>query len=283
MSVAQYTPRNEPNLHAMLWTGKEEDLAEMPGLKESDVSCWVEEDGTLCIHAVGEPDRVARPNQDYLVRGVTGYFFTVKKEKFEREYVPREVLERRPMWTAEQARNVLGEPVYHFERAWVEYDRAANLCERIIGHYETQLSIAALAFEQIRGENFTVPNDTREIIVTALNMAYYTLNTAQARAAIDDARQWLNSLPSHLPQPDWDRAPEWAKWWAVDANGWAAWFRAKPYCDKSEGACWCPQPVMVEGIHIIDSPEHDRQIELPIGVDWRTTLQRRPKHEVEGI
>lgn len=145
MPVAQYIPRNEPALHAMFWQGREEDLAEMPGLDNSDVSFWVE-DGLLYIHNLDEPEpnQIAHTNKHYVVRGVTGYFFVVEKETFERDYISMEVLQRQPMWTPEQARNVLGEPIYYFERAWVDYDRAANLCERIIGHYETRLTLAAL-------------------------------------------------------------------------------------------------------------------------------------------
>lgn len=94
MPVVQYTTTKPPVLHAFLWTGNEAALVELPGLEQNDVSFWVEEDGILYIDNLDEPSHVARPHQDYVVRGVTGYFFVVEKEKFEGEYVPMEVLVR---------------------------------------------------------------------------------------------------------------------------------------------------------------------------------------------
>lgn len=45
-------------------------------------------------------------------------------------------------------------------------------------------------------------------------------------------------------QPDWSTAPEWAKWWAIDAEGWAYWFEVEPktmsffgYWSKGNGQC----------------------------------------------
>lgn len=33
-------------------------------------------------------------------------------------------------------------------------------------------------------------------------------------------------------QPDWSKSPEWAKWWAMDADGECYWFESKPeICD----------------------------------------------------
>jgi len=29
-------------------------------------------------------------------------------------------------------------------------------------------------------------------------------------------------------RPDWNNAPPWAKWWAVDSNGFGYWYEAKP-------------------------------------------------------
>ncbi len=44
-------------------------------------------------------------------------------------------------------------------------------------------------------------------------------------------------------KPDWDEAPEWARWFAVDANGEAWWFEYKPEplsfawdCDEGRSA-----------------------------------------------
>lgn len=40
--------------------------------------------------------------------------------------------------------------------------------------------------------------------------------------------------------PDWDDAPDWAKWYAIDANGSAAWYEHQPKYDEfceSTGGC----------------------------------------------
>lgn len=34
-----------------------------------------------------------------------------------------------------------------------------------------------------------------------------------------------------LVQPDWLKAPDWAQWWAVDADGQTAWFATEPQID----------------------------------------------------
>ena len=76
--------------------------------------------------------------------------------------------------------------------------------------------------------------------------------------------------------PSWDDAPEWAMWWAADAVGWAQWYMVEPYCDDGEGACWCPQSIEGDLSKGIDSPEVDRRVIVPIGVDWRTLKRQRP-------
>lgn len=38
-----------------------------------------------------------------------------------------------------------------------------------------------------------------------------------------------------VPQPDWDTAPKWAQWWAVDECGAAWWYAQKPVC---RGVSW---------------------------------------------
>lgn len=88
MPVAEYTPRYEPTLHAVLWTGDANDLEGMPDVNRLSRSALV--NGVLSVSQTGEKTLVARPNKDYIVRGVTGYFFAVPKEEFERTYVPVE-------------------------------------------------------------------------------------------------------------------------------------------------------------------------------------------------
>lgn len=36
-----------------------------------------------------------------------------------------------------------------------------------------------------------------------------------------------------LYKPSWDRAPDWANYWAIDDYGFAAWYRLKPTVTKA--------------------------------------------------
>lgn len=72
------------------------------------------------------------------------------------------------------------------------------------------------------------------------------------------------------PEPDWSEAPEYpepgAQWYAVDSNGFARWWKRKPYvrgyswtCDGT-GGWW-----------------QAGRVTLPLGTDWRLTLRQRPE------
>lgn len=65
--------------------------------------------------------------------------------------------------------------------------------------------------------------------------------------------------------PDWSQAPEWAEWWAVDADGQVLWLTKQPFI---LGAGWANPGGVTR---------RAESINLPLGVDWRTTLQRRPR------
>ncbi len=73
--------------------------------------------------------------------------------------------------------------------------------------------------------------------------------------------------------PDWDSAPEWAQWWAVDADGAAFWYEYAPVLlghYKGAGKAWWPADI---------SGNVDRDvthITLPKGYDWRISLHWRP-------
>ncbi len=199
MPVAEYVPVLERNLHAVLWTGKDTDFSGMPNIESYPGGT----DGdNLVIHYEGERIQVARPNEHYIVRGITGYFSVMEKEKFEQTYIPVTLLKEAypkiledaltilkeqiwsddatdpqekadcerdtnaayawlkhikamrpaptPLWTPQHVTNVLGSPVLYWERGWVEYGRAVNLCNRIIGHYETSLEMARWAFATLK-------------------------------------------------------------------------------------------------------------------------------------
>jgi hypothetical protein len=70
------------------------------------------------------------------------------------------------------------------------------------------------------------------------------------------------------PQPDWSKAPAWAQWWTVDADDNVAWFQNRPFCIASG---WVNSGGMTQMYNTM-LPYH-----LPLGIDWRTTLQQRPQ------
>ena len=67
------------------------------------------------------------------------------------------------------------------------------------------------------------------------------------------------------PEPDWMDAPPEANWWAIHADGVAAWFFNKPH---PYAAIWLDE--IDEVGYTYDGPE------LPLGCDWRLTLRQRP-------
>ena len=46
-------------------------------------------------------------------------------------------------------------------------------------------------------------------------------------------------------EPNWEKAPAWAGWWAVDREGDAYWWEREPYC-KMEKTMKTIEPEMIE-------------------------------------
>ena len=80
-------------------------------------------------------------------------------------------------------------------------------------------------------------------------------------------------LVPQLPEPDWS-ASGCPEWWAVDGDGEAHYYNNKPKIDK-QICCWDSSRWTAKGssIHIA----LDRINALPLGIDWRTTLRKRPE------
>lgn len=86
-------------------------------------------------------------------------------------------------------------------------------------------------------------------------------------ADIDAALAYLDTLAAldAMPQPSWADAPEWAMWWAMQANGAAFWYEREPAKfigyngDHSEG--W------IKGGR--------SELAYKPGANWRTTLRAR--------
>lgn len=85
-----------------------------------------------------------------------------------------------------------------------------------------------------------------------------------------------NRRSSAMPQADWDSpiTPDAAEFWAVDPTGEAMFYELEPLRYETVTFCgWGPQ--VIYGIEQ-GSKWGAGHIELPFGVDWRMTLQRRP-------
>jgi len=77
---------------------------------------------------------------------------------------------------------------------------------------------------------------------------------------------WLQSQPT-APEPDWSQAPEWAQWWAFDTHNVGFWYAEEPHVMAGK---WESN----HGMIVWDGAYSD---DLPIGIDWRTTLRKRPE------
>jgi hypothetical protein len=124
----------------------------------------------------------------------------------------------------------------------------------------------------------TIPDDVRDIIRTTLEyyVEYWDENdtsmdnrySTDAHADAEIVYAWLEAQAA-APEPDWDEAPEWAMWWVVEPSGDAYWWQAEPW--------------IVDNDHW-DHPEFRTvradvagEVDLPLGIDWRTTLRERPQ------
>jgi hypothetical protein len=82
------------------------------------------------------------------------------------------------------------------------------------------------------------------------------LAAANARIAALEASQF---------EPSWDKAPEWAQWWAMDENGSAFWYADEPTLWRNVGEWHCAP----DGDYLEDTSR--------MQPDWVSTLRRRPQ------
>ena len=110
-----------------------------------------------------------------------------------------------------------------------------------------------------------IPGNIRELIVKSVG---YYLPPDEQVTVMD----WLDNQPA-VPEPDWDAAPEWAEWYMVAPDGTIIYIDGQTHEDM-------PTPVAEEGEWDwfwkcqYEEPGH---VDLPLGIDWRTTLRRRPR------
>jgi len=114
-----------------------------------------------------------------------------------------------------------------------------------------------------------------EDIRTLIKLSY-NYGSAIEEDAGQHVQAWLDSQPEQpaMPMPDWSTAPEWAQWWAVDADGTIGWYRDAPIA-HDETLMW------TNSVHRIVGWVSAGRCTLSGDTNWRTTLQRRPKEEEE--
>ena len=76
-------------------------------------------------------------------------------------------------------------------------------------------------------------------------------------------------------KPDWEKAPEWAGWWAMDKSGDAWWFENKPTAGLLSGAWDVNDCVSEAALDEKSSKVFDEVFE------WRGLLFKRPQPEPE--
>lgn len=75
-------------------------------------------------------------------------------------------------------------------------------------------------------------------------------------------------LPTQTTQPDWSKAPEWARYWAVDSDGTAYWYEFEPVILPG---------LSFEGWHPASLNSRWEETDSKVVQPWRNTLQERPQ------
>lgn len=65
--------------------------------------------------------------------------------------------------------------------------------------------------------------------------------------------------------PDWNKAPEWARWYVISSDGTCLWMSGRPdimhaLSEWGGGGAWVSTA---------------RSVEIPLGIDWRLCIWRR--------
>lgn len=78
-----------------------------------------------------------------------------------------------------------------------------------------------------------------------------------------------------LPQPDWLNAPGYATHHGFNPYGSGRWL------DLTE-PMYKRRPITAADVDWWQVAQDESGLELPVGIDWRTTLQARPTKEGDG-
>lgn len=137
---------------------------------------------------------------------------------------------------------------------------------------EAEIDRSAARFDYGIGGPYSVMDYGYEAYCTKCDAGAHTHNVPPSTPE-EAAKEWNRRFPV-APQADWTAAPEWARWWAIDADGQWFWHQVEPIMHQTVSACrWdvgclngIPQGDWLFGGHI----------DIPLGVDWRTLKERRP-------
>lgn len=79
-----------------------------------------------------------------------------------------------------------------------------------------------------------------------------------------------------MPRADWSQAPEWAMWHVIHASGRCTFYECEPVRYDGDGYWDAPPDPQRRG-RVLGRRGDYREIELPLGCDWRLTKERRPE------
>lgn len=84
-----------------------------------------------------------------------------------------------------------------------------------------------------------------------------------------------------MRKPEWSNAPEWAKWLAQSADGIWDWFETKP--KACNFGLYANGTFMCAGNGRKECASKEKYIVTSPNKEWRKTIEKRPKEEVEEI
>lgn len=125
---------------------------------------------------------------------------------------------------------------------------------------------------RVWGGDFLLPLDKVERWLRQMETPYSELSEQERESDRHQANKVFAVLDAQLaaPEPDWTQAPDDAMWYCVNPTGMRAWHVNQP---KVVWDCWLsPAAYPDRNGEVLGG-----RIDLPLGVDWRTTLRKRPE------
>lgn len=115
---------------------------------------------------------------------------------------------------------------------------------------------------------------TNSEIVAAASAWLAAQDDAQQPVTVAEANAWVRAH-INTPQPDWSKAPHWATCHLYLYDGLGAWFQAPPSLEE---------PILDDNASLgytwnFSGRRSMSGLVLPLGIDWRTTLTKRPDKE----